>query len=244
MKQIKDIIRECLREAVGDAPKKGERFRVNGDLTPEKMIRFLTNKFGGSYKYDRLSNEVVCSAEGKKEKKKISKPDGMPIEQWQSSVVFGMHPEMEDLPGEEWREISNEGDRYFGGNASFSHYEVSNFGRVRLTNLEDAEKSGIVKSYPAPTRGGNEIHLSYGKMKTCPRLDYIVANAFVPKPNGADPKKLFVKHKNDDNFDDRAENLEWVVREKKQRMAEGHHNLMFERKLDEAIDRAIKKILK
>jgi len=123
-------------------------------------------------------------------------------------IVFELFPEltpvMENLEGEEWRDILG----YEG------LYQVSNLGRIASLprTIDDGHgrnrhirsrirELGAASGYP-------KVELARdGSTKTF-LVHRLVAQAFVPNPNGLDT----VHHKNEDRTDARAENLEWVTR--------------------------------
>lgn len=76
-------------------------------------------------------------------------------------------------------------------------YEVSNTGNVRR-----GEK--MLRGFVRPN-GYVDISLSKGGKSVSRKLHRLVADAFVPNPNGLP----FVNHKNEIKTDNRAENLEW-----------------------------------
>ena len=88
-------------------------------------------------------------------------------------------------------------------------YQISNLGKVKSFGRKDrsmpwnggrvAFKGQILK--PTLTDRGMYVNLR-GKGRCVHRL---VAESFVPNPHGY----YFVKHKNEDKTDNRAENLEW-----------------------------------
>lgn len=146
-------------------------------------------------------------------KQKISKPEGMSPKQYEDSIVKKYNEkyakESQSLfPEEEFRPIRNSG-RYFRGEADYSnYYEISNYGRLKVINFEDASKCRIVNGYDAPSSKAMQFNLN-GDQHTCPPVHNMVADAFLePK----DPHDFMVKHKNGDYHDNRAENLEWVPR--------------------------------
>lgn len=94
---------------------------------------------------------------------------------------------MEEL----WKEIND-----------FPNYEVSNLGRIRNNNSKRVLKEHIINSgYKSINMVGKE---GKSKSKTVHR---IVAKYFVYKPEG----KNIVHHKDNNVFNNQADNLEWVT---------------------------------
>jgi DNA-binding winged helix-turn-helix (wHTH) protein len=122
---------------------------------------------------------------------------------------------LKDLEDEEWRPVPNKG-RYFGGEADYgNYYEISNLGRLRTINLQNAAKSSISCGYDAPTRKAMQFHLNHKSgMNTCPDVKYMVADAFLGEH---DLENNMVVHIDGDYHNNRADNLKWVPRKKKEK---------------------------
>lgn len=92
-------------------------------------------------------------------------------------------------------------------------YEVSNKGRIRSLPKSITYPCGRVQHYPAMIRkpvinsknGYVYIGLTKDRKQKGFRLHRIVAEAFLPNPNGFEQ----VNHKNFEKTDNRVENLEW-----------------------------------
>lgn len=119
------------------------------------------------------------------------------------------------LASSEWAEVKNIG-RYFGGEANFKDFFVSKDGDVVQIDYQNSNNCKKLNTYAAPSRGAMQVHLACpdgkgGFLRTCPPVYTLVADAFLPKPDG-DIKKWAVIHKNGQWDDNRAENLEYVPR--------------------------------
>lgn len=91
-------------------------------------------------------------------------------------------------------------------------YEVSDAGRVRRSQPGPATRPGFVLKPYATERGYLRIQLSRDNAPRRFMVHRLVAEAFVPNPEG----KRFVNHRNGDPTDNRAENLEWVTQRENQ----------------------------
>lgn len=215
------IIKEVINEALNDKPKKGEVFKVGGN-NPYMLAKIIAKKHGlraEDFNFDGIN--LIYNPKTKSPRRKISKPDDMPIEEYYRKYVLPNKPELEaedsKYSDEEWRPVQNIG-RYFKGLVDYSNaYEVSNYGRLKIINLEDAIKSRIYTGYDASTRGSIQAHLNVrdenGDLRqTTGFLGNIVADAFL-EPH--DPKKFMVRHKDGNYANNHVDNLEWVPRTRK-----------------------------
>ena len=114
---------------------------------------------------------------------------------------------MADMPNEVWKEVAG-----FEG-----YYEVSNLGRVRSCTRTVLMKNGV----PRPVKGRILKTLPYngegnyrgavlsknGKQKKY-AVHRIVAEAFIPNPNGYTE----INHKDEDEANNCVDNLEWCDR--------------------------------
>lgn len=214
------MIREAIEEEMGipSVIKDGDTFSATTENYP-KIIKMVSKKYGINPAYLKWTGmNVQYTAPKTKTRKKISKPKNMTVSDYYYKLVLPNNPKLQaaedELPDEDWKPVQNVG-RYFGGKADYSGvYEVSNYGRLRKIDLEDAVKSRIYVGYDAPQRNAMQFHLNVtgedGKTyKTCPPVENMVADAWL-EPR--DPKQYKVVHKDGDYHNNTADNLEWVPR--------------------------------
>lgn len=97
-------------------------------------------------------------------------------------------------------------------------YEVSNLGRVRSVDRDRLYGGGRNKPYVRHLPGkvlrqfldgkGNYLHVSLGGNSPCKNVHRLVAEAFVPNPNGY----LEINHIDENKRNNSADNLEWCTR--------------------------------
>lgn len=224
--ELKGLVGEMMNEIITEAAeplKKGTKFKAGGN-NPKILAKVIAKQYGvnpNDFDFDGIN--LVYNPR-KKIKQRISKPEGMSAEQYYKEYVLPNNPKMQQqeqaYPDEQWKPVQNIG-RYFKGLADFSSlYEVSNYGRLRVINFDDAEKSNIYSGYEAPTRNAMQFHLNTvstngDSLKTCPDVKYIVADAWL-EPH--DPKKYMVVQKDGDWRNNKVDNLVWIPRKKSQRM--------------------------
>ena len=88
-------------------------------------------------------------------------------------------------------------------------YQVSNYGRVRSLNYN---RTGEVRVIATPlNKGTGYVYccLSKGGNQKCATVHRLVAEAFLPNPNGYEQ----IDHRNNQKTDNRAVNLRWVSRQ-------------------------------
>lgn len=99
--------------------------------------------------------------------------------------------EWEDMPEEKWQDV-----------LGFEElYQVSSFGNVRTIKKGEAEMS-----QQENMNGYMTVHLRNKGVERRAMVHRLVAEAFIPNPNGFRD----VNHKNGDKSDNRVENLEWT----------------------------------
>lgn len=126
-----------------------------------------------------------------------------------NSVPIFKNLSLENLPGEEWKDIEE-----FEG-----YYQVSNLGRVKSLRREVWVEEGKFGGYYLPIperilriqiqkkRGGEAIvHFNKDAQKSSHRVSRLVAYAFIPVTN----KMEIVFHKNLDRLDNSVNNLYWA----------------------------------
>lgn len=102
-----------------------------------------------------------------------------------------LNEEWEDAPEEEWQDV-----------LGFEElYQVSSFGNVRTIKKGEAEMS-----QQENRNGYMTVHLRDKGVERRAMVHRLVAEAFIPNPNGFRD----VNHKNGDKSDNRVENLEWA----------------------------------
>ena len=182
----------------------------------------IAKKYGLRYEdFDFDGINIIYNPKTTSPRQKISKPADMPIDTYYQKYVLPNKPELaqqeKEYPDEEWKPVQNIG-RYFKGAVDYSNaYEISNYGRLKIINLDDAVKSRIYTGYDASSRGSIQAHLNVrdenGDLKqTTGFMGNIVADAFL-EPH--DPKKFIVIHKDGNYGNNHVSNLEWVPRTRK-----------------------------
>ena len=110
---------------------------------------------------------------------------------WYYNSLAELNEEWEDAPEEEWQDV-----------LGFEElYQVSSFGNVRTIKKGEAEMS-----QQENRNGYMTVHLRDKGVERRAMVHRLVAEAFIPNPNGFRD----VNHKNGDKSDNRVENLEWT----------------------------------
>lgn len=105
--------------------------------------------------------------------------------------------DLDDLPGEEWRDIEN----YEG------MYQISNFGRVK--SLPRSRVRGRILKLGRGTNGYAIVHLCKKCVQETLSVHRLVAKAFIPNPDNL-PE---VNHLDECKTNNAVSNLRWVTRE-------------------------------
>ena len=106
-------------------------------------------------------------------------------------TIAELNEEWEDMPEEKWQDV-----------LGFEElYQVSSFGNVRTIKKGEAEMS-----QQENRNGYMTVHLRDKGVERRAMVHRLVAEAFIPNPNGFRD----VNHKNGDKSDNRVENLEWT----------------------------------
>lgn len=107
-----------------------------------------------------------------------------------------------------WRDIPDAGGK-------FVRYQISNLGNLRSIRMIQGAEGVIkpVKKFPeirenkCVVRNTVKLPIKGGAKRYNFTVSLLVAKAFIPNPDNC----AFLKHKNGNNLDDRADNLEWVT---------------------------------
>lgn len=143
-----------------------------------------------------------------------------------------------EIPGEEWRPIVNKG-RYFSGDTDYTRaYEVSNMGRIRIIDFENPMRSRISSGYDAPGKKARNFHLDLPGFKTTPPIHTLVADAWLPEPEGG-VENYDVEHIDGNYHNNRADNLRYVLK-KGRRGRKANAQMPTETPLAESVRRMIK----
>ena len=100
------------------------------------------------------------------------------------------------LPNEEFKDIED-----------FKGYAISNKGRI-YSYKSDKILSQQTGTFCSPYPNEKYVRVTRGKEYHNLYIHLMVATYFVPNPSG----KRMVRHKDDDTFNNNADNLEWVGR--------------------------------
>ena len=239
---VKNAFLSKLDEAVGNGLKKGDMFNLNG-MKPDLVAKMVASKYGANpADFVKGKNGTIVYQPKHTAKPKaeiVSKPEDMSVDEYKAKYVIPMNPELKDEDGEEWRPVENK-NRYFGGDVDYgNYYEISNLGRLRTINLQNAAKSSISCGYDAPTRNAMQFHLNHKSgMNTCPDVKYMVADAFLGEH---DLQDNMVIHLDGDYHNNRADNLKWVPRKKVSNKATTKQGT--EMNIDNIVNESIKKVL-
>lgn len=216
-----------------------DKFEKGGKFL-EKAKELLVNKYNvdpSQIKFDENTKTIlVYDKPSTKKVVKISKEDGESIEDYEKRVAKikdSFNDGLEKYKNEEWREVTNNRNRYTRVNDDVEGYlEVSDKGHVKVLDLNDGTKSRFVEPKFSQTRNAVQVHI--GQI-TCPTLKGMIVDAFPDKvewekgTKDVEPQKTQIVHKNGDLTDCSADNLKVVLRGKN--------------KIEEIVSKTIKKVL-
>lgn len=198
--------------------KKNEMFNVPQGFSANQIAKMIAFKYGvdaSDFTFDKLGNKLIYAP---KKKAIIKKPKGMSVADYYNNIVLASNKKLAETEkkyiNEEWKPVQNLG-RYFEGKVDYSClYEVSNMGRLRCIDVNNAMNCSISDGYDAPTRNAMQFHLNAKgingeTLNTCPDVKYMVADAFLEQQ---DPKKYIVVHIDGDYHNNKVSNLAWVER--------------------------------
>lgn len=101
---------------------------------------------------------------------------------------------VQDFDNEVWKVIPKTDDAYF----------ISNFGRVKSLKWG----KGILIKTAKSEKGYMQVCINYTNCRKTKRVHRLVAQAFIPNPNGYKE----INHKDEDKTNNRVSNLEWCDR--------------------------------
>lgn len=109
-------------------------------------------------------------------------------------------------------------------------YEVSNWGRVKSLNYKNTHREKILKGFLNKKKGYLQVLLYKDDTPKWYKIHQLVAEAFLPNPNGY----TVVHHIDKENHqDNRVENLEWISKEEHDRLhAEERAKTVYQYTLD------------
>ena len=232
-KLLKQIIKEAINNVLNEELNPNTFWTVPYGKSPEaidkikKMIAQRNNIDVSDLKID--GNKIIYSPSKKRKsakpasapKEKIRKPEGMDFDTFYERMVLPNNPEEQKKyalygDSEKWMPVPNKG-RFFKGELDPSQcVEVSNMGRVRFIDGNDALKSGINKGvYFAPTRNGVQVHINAigadGKpLRTTGLLANMVIDAWFDPEGEFDKNKYKVIYLDGNPQNCRLDNLDYV----------------------------------
>lgn len=120
--------------------------------------------------------------------------------------------EIQDLQGEQWKEIENSGGNYF----------ISNMGRIKSYKGYNAKILALSND-----RGYKRVNMDFGTGKTNYSVHKLVAQYFLPLPT-----KPFceIHHKDFNSLNNKADNLVWVTIEEHKKIHREHEQSENKRK--------------
>lgn len=214
---IEKITRRVVNRILSEAEfKKGDYFIFPGSTSAAanyvKRLGLTLDDFDydGNDRYTFKGKKAKRVAKPKNQGKRKDETEEQYLERVRSTNNKFAQAEQE-IEGEEWRPVINSG-RFFGGDTNYEKsYEVSNMGRMRIIDFSNPKKCRISDGYDAPVKKARNFHLDVPDRKTTPPIHTIVADTWLPRPEG-DINKYYVKHLDGNYHNNRVDNLKYVPR--------------------------------
>ena len=228
---LEQIIKETINNVLNEKLNPNTFWTVPDGKSPENMAIIIAKKENidvSDLKID--GNKIIYSPSKKRKsakpasapKEKIRKPEGMDFDTFYKQIVLPNNPEEQKKAAvygdsEQWKPVPNKG-RFFKGELDPSQcVEVSNMGRVRFIDGNDASKSGIIDKgvYFAPQRGIVQVHIDAigadGRLlKTTGSLANMVIDAWFDPEGEFDKNKYKVIYLDGNPQNCRLDNLDYV----------------------------------
>lgn len=229
-KLLKQIIRKSINKVLNEEVTPGTYWNIPYSLSSDKMIKIISQKENIEPLDLKIDGNKIIYMPSKKRKstrmtspkrEKISKPEGMDFDTYFNKYVLPNNPEEQKKAAEygnseQWKPVPNKG-RFFKGELDPSQcVEVSNMGRVRFIDGNDAMRSGINKGvYFAPTRNGVQVHINAmgadGRpLRTTGLLANMVIDAWFDPEGELDKNKYKVIYLDGNPQNCRLDNLDYV----------------------------------
>ena len=229
-KLLKQIIRESINKVLNEEVTPGTYWNIPYGLSSDKMVKIISQKENIEPLDLKIDGNKIIYMPSKKRKstrktspkrEKISKPKGMDFHTYFNDYVLPNNPEEQKKAAEygdseQWKPVPNKG-RFFKGELDPSQcVEVSNMGRVRFIDGNDAMRSGINKGvYFAPTRNGVQVHINAigadGRpLRTTGLLANMVIDAWFDPEGELDKNKYKVIYLDGNPQNCRLDNLDYV----------------------------------
>lgn len=229
-KLLHQIIVESINKVLNEELRPNMSWSIPYGMSPDKLIRMIAQKENidpSELKINANKIEYVPSKkkrlakDASPKRKKLSKPEGMDFHTYFDKIVLPNNPEEQKKAAEygnseQWKPVPNKG-RFFNGELDPSQLvEVSNMGRVRFIDANDAMRSGINKGvYFAPTRNGVQVHINAmgadGRpLRTTGLLANMVIDAWFDPEGELDKNKYKVIYLDGNPQNCRLDNLDYV----------------------------------
>lgn len=227
---LKQIIRESINKVLNEELSPNDFWAVPYGESPKNIaIRIAKKENIDVSDLKIVGNNIIYSPSKKRKstrmtspkREKISKPKGMDFHTYYDKYVLPNNPEEQKKfalygDSEQWKPVPNKG-RFFKGELDPSQcVEVSNMGRVRFIDGNDAMRSGINKGvYFAPTRNGVQVHINAigadGRpLRTTGLLANMVIDAWFDPEGELDKNKYKVIYLDGNPQNCRLDNLDYV----------------------------------